>query len=276
MASADVKVPTSGRFRSEQLAGRRIPDNRQVWGERRPPKSRLGERAIQNHGRESLSPSALIRASGLATIVGGTLFALFPLLHPEHDAAGYTSAMWVPAHMLPNVGAILILFGLVGLLARQLERAGLFGVIAFVVAFIGTASFVMGAMIEAFIIPFMGLQTPEMMDGPPPPGVGEAFMVITLLFGVGYVLLGLATYRARVLPRNVGGLLVVGALANLVLPKLGAFAPSLDALWVVGFVLFGAAIAWLGYSLWSGTPDRDAVPRTERRQASAQLAAELR
>jgi hypothetical protein len=30
----------------------------------------------------------------------------------------------VPAHMLPNVRAILVLFGLVGLLARQLERAG--------------------------------------------------------------------------------------------------------------------------------------------------------
>ena len=81
-----------------------------------------------------MTPSALVRASGLATIVGGLLFVLFPLLHPDHTAAGYTSWIWVPAHMAPNVGAILVLFGLVGLLTRQLEKAGLFGVIAFTFA----------------------------------------------------------------------------------------------------------------------------------------------
>ncbi len=223
-----------------------------------------------------MTPSALIRASGLATIVGGAFFALFPLLHPDHTAAGYTSWLWVPAHMMPNVGAILVLFGLVGLMVRQLERAGLFGVIAFVAAFVGTASLVMGAMIEAFIIPFMGLQTPEMVDGPPPPGVGEAFLVITTLFGIGYLLLGIATYRAAVLPRNVGVLLIVGSLADMVLPKLGAVDPSLDPLWVVGFVLFGAGVAWLGYALWTGTPQRNGVRQPRIRPTTRRLAADLR
>jgi hypothetical protein len=118
----------------------------------------------------SPSSSALIRASGVPTIVGGVFFALFPFLHPNHDAAGYTSAAWVPVHMMPNVGAILVLFGLMGLLARQLERAGWLGVIGFVVGVAGTASFVMGAMIEAFMIPFMGLQAPDIVDGPPRQG----------------------------------------------------------------------------------------------------------
>lgn len=223
-----------------------------------------------------MTPSALIRASGLATIVGGIFFALFPLLHPDHTTAGYTSWLWVPAHMLPNVGAILVLFGLVGLLARQRERAGLFGVVAFVVAFIGTASFVMGAMIEAFIIPFMGLQSPDMVDGPPPPGVGEAFLVVTTLFALGYLVLGIATYRARVLPRNVGLLLIVGTLADIILPKLGGIDPGLDPLWVVGFVLFGAAIAFLGYALWSGAPGQDDALAPRARQSSARLVANPR
>jgi hypothetical protein len=166
--------------------------------------------------------------------------------------------------MMPNVGAILVLFGLVGLLVRQLDRAGLFGVIGFVTAFLGTASFVMGTMIEAFIIPYMGLQTPEIMDGPPPPGVGEAFMVIMLLFAVGHALLGIATYRAGVLPRSVGALLLIGALAFQFLQQIGGIVLDLDALWVGGPVLLGAGLAWLGYSLWSRTPDRDAVVRTER------------
>ena len=223
-----------------------------------------------------MTPSALIRVSGLATIVGGILYAVFPLLHPDHTAAGYTSWMWVPAHMSPNVGAILVLFGLVGLLVRQLERAGMFGVVAFVVAFIGTASFVMGAMIEAFIIPFMALQNPEIVDGPPPPGVGEAFLVITTLFSIGYLILGIATYRARVLPRNVGMLLMVGSLAEIILPKLGGIDPSLDSLWVVGFVLFGAAVAYFGYALWCGAPDQIRAREPRARAASAQLVANPR
>ena len=223
-----------------------------------------------------MTPSALIRASGLATIVGGALFALFPLLHPDHTAAGYTSWVWVPVHMMPNIGAILVLFGLVGLLARQLERAGLFGVIAFVVAFVGTASFVMGAMIEAFIIPFMGLQTPEIVDGSPPPGVGEAFLIIGILFALGHVLLGIATYRAGVVPRSVGTLMVVGGLSLLILERIGGIMLELDFLWVVGPVLLGAGLAWLGYSLWSGTPEPTRARRPRIHPASTQLAVDPR
>lgn len=221
-----------------------------------------------------MSPSTLIRASGLATLVGGAFFALFPLLHPDHSVAGYTSAAWVPVHMLPNVGAILVLFGLVGLLVRQLERAGLFGVVAFVVAFVGTASFVMGAMIEAFIIPFVGLQSPDGAEGPPPPGVGEAFLVIMLLFALGHLLLGIATYRARVLARSVG-MMMVGAVAQLIVPRLAEIGPALDPLWVIGPVLHGVALAWLGYALWSCTRQKH-VGAAKRSQIAPQLAAQPR
>jgi hypothetical protein len=202
-------------------------------------------------GEGLLTPFALIRASGIATIVGGVFFALFPLLHPDHTEAGFTSWAWVPVHMMPNIGAILVLFGLVGLLVRQLERAGWFGLIGFLVAFIGTASFVMGAMIEAFMIPFMGLQNPAFEEGPPPPGIGEAFMIISTLLAVGYIILGLATYRARVLPASVGILLTIGAVAMLGIEKIAMLLGAGDSLWVLGPVLLGAGLAALGWSLWS-------------------------
>ena len=88
---------------------------------------------------------------------------------------------------------------------------------------------------------------------------------------VGYLVLGIATYRARVLPRNVSVLLIVGTLANIVLPKLGAIDPSLDPLWVVGFVLFGAAVSFLGYALWSGTTEPRSARESEVRPSAAQL-----
>jgi hypothetical protein len=224
----------------------------------------------------TVTPSALIRASGLAAIVGGFGFVIFPLLHPNHDAAGYTSAIWVPAHMAPNVGAILVLFGLTGLLARQLQRAGLFGVIGYVVAFFGTASFVMGAMIEAYVIPFMGLTNPALEDGPPPPGIGEAYLTIAVLMTVGYLLLGIATYRAGVLPRSVGLLLAIGAVVMQVANHLGDISPALDAFWGIGPVMQGAGIAWLGYTLWTMTPDAMSSGADRRGVGQRRLAPSMR
>ena len=58
-----------------------------------------------------MTPALLIRWSGVGPMVAGLLFALFPLLHPNHDAVGYQSAIWVPAHLMPNLGALLMLFG---------------------------------------------------------------------------------------------------------------------------------------------------------------------
>lgn len=214
-----------------------------------------------------MTPFALTRASGIATIVGGVLFALFPLLHPDHTEAGFTSWVWVPVHLMPNIGAILVLFGLVGLLTRQLERGGWLGLIGFLIAFIGTASFVMGTMIEAFMIPYMGLQNPAFEEGPPPAGIGEAFMVITTLFAVGYLVLGFAIYRARVLPAGVGALLVIGALAMLFAEQLAMLIGAGDALWVLGPVLLGAGLAALGWSLWNG-PSETAGRRQLRMRAA--------
>jgi hypothetical protein len=202
------------------------------------------------------------------------MVALFPLLHPNHDLAGFSGPLWVPIHLMPNIGSMLVLFGLVGLLSRQLDRAGLFGVVSFVIAFLGTASFLMGTMIELFIIPFMGMQNPAFEEGPPPPGVGEAFLIISLLLAIGHLLLGVATYRAGVLPRSVGALMVVGAVSMLTLEKIDAMLLQIDTLWIVAIVLFGAGLSWLGFNLWSGTPDRIGVRGTERRKPAFGLAAD--
>jgi hypothetical protein len=45
---------------------------------------------------------------------------------------------------------------------------------------------------------------------------------------------------------------------------------------VLGFVLFGSSIVWMGYALWSGTTNADAVTRPAQPRATAHLAAEPR
>jgi hypothetical protein len=61
------------------------------------------------------------------------------------------------------------------------------------------------------------------------------------------------------LPKSVGLLMVLGALAWLGFERIGAILLDSDSLWVVGPVLMGAGFAWLGYSLWSMTPTSQAV-----------------
>ena len=67
----------------------------------------------------------------------------------------------------------------------------------------------------------------------------------SLVFSVGYILLGVAIYRAGVPPRGAGVLLAVGG-------PIVAFSPPIGilAVLVVGHALFGAGLAWLGYALF--------------------------
>lgn len=107
--------------------------------------------------------------------------------------------MWVPIHLMPAVSMVLGLFGLVGLLIRQLERARRLGVVGFTVAFVGSALILTGTDVEAFIMPFLGLTVPQVIQGQPPFGWIVAGAVSGLIFAIGYVLLGIAVVRAGAL-----------------------------------------------------------------------------
>jgi hypothetical protein len=206
----------------------------------------------------------LIRWSGLSLVLAGLLFGLFPFVHPNHDPDGFKSALWVPAHLMPNVGAVVALLGLTGVFARQLRAAGWLGVVAFVASMIGTASFVSGLMIEAFMIPYMSLEFPELLlDDTPPPGVAEAFLMIRLLFMVGFILLGAAVIQARHYGRNVGLLLIVSAIFN----SLGDLLIG-DPAFYLGSAMFGGALGWLGIAMWNERSGGPGVSRLQARPAS--------
>jgi hypothetical protein len=72
-----------------------------------------------------MSGANLIRWSGLISLLAGVLYALAAFLHPVgEDLAAINSPKWVPAHLVYWVSVILMQLGLVGLYARQVEKAG--------------------------------------------------------------------------------------------------------------------------------------------------------
>lgn len=195
-----------------------------------------------------MSSSNLIRWSGLAALIGGVLLAVFDVAEsaiiggqPESAIAGTGALIIVRIAFLVPVA--LLILGLVGLYLCQAEQTGTLGLIAFLVAFSGTMM-VFGLQ---WSVPFFGSWlaevAPELLDTEPGGLLAAGFVLSFLLFGLGWFLFGLASLRAGVLPRGAAILLVVGAVLFIVLIMVDAPGSS---------VVFGAAVAWMGYALWSG------------------------
>jgi hypothetical protein len=204
-----------------------------------------------------MSSSNLIRWSGLAALVGGVLLAVLEVAEfvliggqPESVAAGASALIIVRVSFL--VAIALIILALVGLYARQAEQAGTLGLIAFLVAFIGTVMVFGAQWSTAFIGPWLAEAAPELLDTEPAGLMSAGFMLSFLLLALGWFLCGLASLQARVLPRGGAVLLMVGAVL-LFVALLLEFPGST--------VVFGAALAWMGYGLWSGAGERAAAPQ---------------
>ena len=180
-----------------------------------------------------VSPGGFFGWSGLLAMAAGASMLLAPFLHPEDPR----SAAWVPAHLLYFATLIAVLLVLVGVFARQLPRSGRLGSAGFLVAFVGTSMMLMEGREHLFSHDF---------GGGTPVGLWQ-LIATSFVFGLGYVLLGLAVFRAGVLPRAAGVLLALGG-------PIVAFSPpiGIEAVLIVGHALFGAGLVWLGYALWSG------------------------
>ena len=198
-----------------------------------------------------MSSANLIRWSGLISILAGVLYAIAALLHPVgEDLASVTSPNWVPAHFVYWVSAILMQLGLVGLYARQAEKTGWLGLAGFVLAFIGTALVLSIFFLVTAAVPLIAADAPAIFDQAM---ASPAFIVVMLVleYIVGYILFGVATMRAGVLPRWAGLMLIIGS-SFFLISEAGLFERTLSHVIVtVGDVVFGLGFAWMGYALWS-------------------------
>jgi hypothetical protein len=153
---------------------------------------------------------------------------------------------WLVATLAWNMGIVLLLLGLPGVIARQVSRAGWLG-------FVGALMLILGLLLDAgyIAIGILAISTwlvahaPQVADQL---SAGDtALFVYTYLelglLTLGGLLLGIATMRARLLPRAGGVLLIVGAILSLV----GSISPLFIT---VSGALLALGGGWLGYGLW--------------------------
>jgi hypothetical protein len=174
-----------------------------------------------------MSGTTLIRWSGLAAILSGVLLAASTLLA---YAGSDTASPSLLSSWLFFASYTLLLFGLNGILAFQVREAGVVGLLGYVLAVIGTA---------AFIGDHFG----------PADAIAQALGALGgITWGLGFILLAIASWRANMLPRWAAALLLVGV----VLFEAGfGFNPALFSAVILGSVIFGLGLVGAGSGLWS-------------------------
>ena len=196
-----------------------------------------------------MSPAKLVRWSGLAVLVSGILRITRGVLDfifiPEGMALSTqaTTDMWRDLALLTVVIFMLLVPGLIGLYVHQSSKAGVLGLVAFLVALVGTmmafATFWSGYL----YVPELAQSAPSLLDNGSPRLMLLGFLIPFLLFYVGWLLFGLVSVLARVFPRWAGALLILGV------PLI--FLQGLVHLPLAGDVVFATGLVWMGYALWS-------------------------
>ena len=199
----------------------------------------------------------LIRWSGLALAVGGVGIALFLItvypLGNFFDPHVLAMGQSILAHTFHWIGATFALLGLVGWHVRQKAETRALGLIGFILAFIGTSMSLVGGVSAGYIFPIFATTDPEMFHPTGPLFSSASAAPFFLGFGaftLGYVLLGIATIRAKILPGWAAILVIAGAILFNLPPQPVGPVPTFVTL--LGAILYGAGTVWIGLALWSG------------------------
>lgn len=221
-----------------------------------------GGKHMNKHKKEEnkwkVKGTDLIRWLGLFAIMAGILYIVIQFIHPSDNITSVNSSKWVMVACLTMAMSLFSLIGIIGIYTKQVEETGWLGLIGFVIFSLFWLVSMTFSFNEAFVLPLITNDAPKFVEGIV--GLfGEnksevnlgIFTVLApiagLLYMLGGLLLGIATFRARVLPRLAGVLLSFAAVVTLV----AAIIPHpFDRILAVPM---GLALIWLGYVVWSDT-----------------------
>jgi hypothetical protein len=165
-----------------------------------------------------MSESPLSKHAGPIAMIAGGLFALAHAgMFFVADRSDLVAMMTDPVSLVFNAAYAItfpfLLIALVALYWRQAGEAGLFGAVAFCIAVTGTVALAGDMWFEGFAVPWLA-QVAPVVFGVDRTGslVVAAWLVSVVLFSLGWILFGLASLRARVLPRALSIAVALGGL----------------------------------------------------------------
>lgn len=198
------------------------------------------------------------KVAGLFAILAGVLYTVIQFIHPPEILTSVTSSSWQIVACLSITMSLSFIIGIIGIYMKQLEEVGWIGLIGSIIFNLFWLISLTFSFIEAFVYPLIINEAPRYVEGML--GLfGEnksevnlgVFTILAPIAGVLYILgglfLGIATFRAKVFPRFAGILLSLAAvvtLATAIIPH------PYDRILALPM---GVVFIWLGYILWSDT-----------------------
>ena len=197
----------------------------------------------------------LIRAAGLSAAVAGVIFATILPIRPPDVLASVNTSAFILITSYKTVMSIFGLLGITGLYARQVKEAGWLGLAGYLLLTTYFAVQMCISFIEPTVLPLLTSVAPAFVESALAMrggttgsmnlgGLQTVYSLASVLFLFGLVLFGIATFRARILPRWAGGLLVLGTL----MVPVGAFVPIAIQAKII-MVPMGLGLLWMGSAL---------------------------
>ena len=203
----------------------------------------------------NITATGLTKAAGTAAAVAGSIFIAVQINHPATDAFTTETAQWMARSSAKSVMAALALAGITGMYLRQYRKAGLLGLVGYLLFAAGYLAMFSVETIAATALPNLVHTEPGFVNdvvaaaaGGTPKGDIGALQTLFNLTGAGYIvgglLFGIALFRTRVLARWAAALLAVSTVAT------AALAVLPDSFNRPFAVPEGIALIALGVSLW--------------------------
>jgi hypothetical protein len=201
-----------------------------------------------------LTNASLIRLAGLSAVVAGLCYVVVGVFHPANAPTSVTTSTWAIVHVIACAMCFFGVLGMTGLYARQAEKSGWLGLAGYVLLSLWLMIIMGYTFIEAFVLPHSALVTPAFVDSwmgmlnstaiTVDLGILPTLWTLSApIYLLGGVTFGIATFRARVLPRAAGLLLAIGT----GLAPAAAFLPLAAQPKIA--IPTGLALAWLGYAV---------------------------
>jgi hypothetical protein len=201
-----------------------------------------------------ITSATLLRWAGLSALIAGSCYVFVGVFHPANAVESAATARWAVVHVVACAMCFFGLLGLVGLYVRQAARAGWTGLVGFLMLSFWLVAIMGFSFVEAFILPHVVTASPSLVDawmkvfngGTSKIDLGvlpTLWTLVGVVYILGGLLFGVASLRARILPRGAALLLALGTL----LAPLGGLLPLASQPKIA--IPTGLALAWMGYAL---------------------------